>query len=189
MSSTFRTSRAGRATLFAVALIGGLAVARELRAQDPQAAVIMPPRNAYAVTTLFPGGGAMPPLNPAARKYVNNPKAIAAGSRLFDWYNCFGCHFHGAGGIGPSLMNDTWRYGGRIDQVYELIVHGRPNGMPSRQGKIPPNEIWEIAAYILSLSAPSSAKGGPGEAEPPSTPAPFGAPPPPTPQTATGMDQ
>lgn len=190
MSSTSRISRARRATLFAVALIGGLAVAKGLPAQEPQAALVMPQRNAYAVTTLFPGGGAMPPLNPAARKYVNNAQAIAAGSRLFDWYNCSGCHFHGAGGIGPSLMNDTWRYGGRIDQVYESIVHGRPNGMPSWQGKIPSNEIWEIAAYILSLSAPSSAKGGPGEAEPPSPPpAPFGAPPPPTPQTVTGMDQ
>jgi cytochrome c oxidase cbb3-type subunit III len=87
-------------------------------------------------------------------------------------------------------MDDTWRYGGRIDQIVDSIERGRPNGMPSWQGKIPPNEIWEIAAYILSLSAPSAAKGGPGEAEPPSNPAaPFGEPPPPTPQTVRGMDQ
>jgi cytochrome c oxidase cbb3-type subunit III len=175
-------------TLITMTTVAGFAGIVGLRAQQNMA--LTPAHEPVAETTLFPGGGAMPPENPLAGRYVGNAEAIAAGSRLFDWYNCSGCHFHGAGGIGPSLMDDTWRYGGRIDQIVDSIARGRPNGMPSWQGKIPPNEIWEIAAYVLSLSAPSPAKGGPGEAEPPSVPpAPFGAPPPPTPETVTGMDQ
>jgi cytochrome c oxidase cbb3-type subunit 3 len=142
-----------------------------------------------AITTLFPGGGAMPPLDPVARKYDGNATAIAAGARLFDWYNCAGCHFHGAGGIGPALMDDAWIYGGRIDQIYDTIARGRPNGMPSWQGKIPPNEIWEIAAYVRSLSAPDTTKGGSGEAEPVTPPPTTALPPPPKPQTVTGIDE
>jgi len=117
-------------------------------------------------TTLFPGGGSMPPEGPRGKKYDGNAAEIAQGARLFDWYNCSGCHFHGAGGIGPSLMDQNWIYGGRIDQIYETIAYGRPNGMPTWRGKIPPEQIWQIAAYVRSLSAPSTAKGGPGETEP-----------------------
>jgi cytochrome c oxidase cbb3-type subunit 3 len=172
------------------ALGAGIFGIAELPVRAQENVALTPSHQPVAVTTLFPGGGAMPPENPLAKKYVGNAKAIGAGARLFDWYNCSGCHFHGAGGIGPSLMDDTWRYGGRIDQIVDSIARGRPNGMPSWQGKIPQNEIWEIAAYVLSLSAPSPAAGGSGEAESPSPPpAPFGAPPPPTPQTVTGIDQ
>ncbi len=32
--------------------------------------------------------------------------------------------------------------------------------MPSWHGKIPDAQIWEIAAYVKSLSAPSAANGG-----------------------------
>ncbi len=31
--------------------------------------------------------------------------------------------------MGPALMSGHWRYGGRIDQIYESIAQGRPNGM------------------------------------------------------------
>jgi cytochrome c oxidase cbb3-type subunit 3 len=187
MSSTFRTNRRRRgAALVAATLAVGLFGTATLRAQDSNTA-LNPSQQAAAVTTLFPGGGAMPPLNPIARKYAGNAQAIAAGSRLFDWYNCSGCHFHGAGGIGPSLMDDEWIYGGRIDQIYDSVARGRPNGMPSWQGKIPANEIWQIAAYVRSLSAPEPTKGGAGEAEPVPSPPPLGSPPPPTPQTVPGL--
>lgn len=187
MSSRSRTNRRFRVAIALGVLACGVSVALPLLAQDKM--VPDKPHQAVAVTTLFPGGGAMPPLDPIAKKYDGNAEAINAGSRLFDWYNCSGCHFHGAGGIGPSLMDDTWIYGGRIDQIYDTIARGRPNGMPSWQGKIPPNEIWEIAAYVHSLSAPAATKGGAGEAEPVPSPPPVGSPPPPTPETVTGLDK
>ncbi len=130
-------------------------------------------------TTIFPGGGSAPPLDPRVKLYESNPQAIAEGQRLFNWYNCVGCHFHGAGGMGPALMDNQWIYGGRLDQIYATLVQGRPNGMPSWGGKIPDNELWEIAAYVKSLSAPNTANG-PGQVMP-TTPPPPGPPAPPAP--------
>jgi cytochrome c oxidase cbb3-type subunit 3 len=112
-------------------------------------------------TTFFPGGGHAPPEDPRGKLYDGNLQSISAGARLFDWYNCSGCHFHGAGGIGPALINPQWRYGGRIDQIHETLVQGRPNGMPSWGGKIPDQELWQISSYVRSLSTPSGESGTP----------------------------
>ncbi len=109
------------------------------------------PKN-VAVSTLFPGGGKVQPVDPQAASYEGNVSAISEGKRLFTWYNCSGCHFHGAGGIGPALMDDKWIYGDRIDQIYASIAQGRPNGMPSWGAKLPPEQIWMLAAYVKSLS-------------------------------------
>ena len=100
------------------------------------------------VSPLFPGGGSPPPADPTGANYDGNAHAISEGKRLFDWYNCSGCHFHGAGGIGPSLIDSTWVYGDKIDQIYASIYQGRPNGMPSWGAKLSSTEIWELAAYI-----------------------------------------
>jgi cytochrome c oxidase cbb3-type subunit III len=122
-------------------------------------------------TTLFPGGGSPPAEDSRAKIYEGNTQAIAAGQRLFDWYNCSGCHFHGAGGMGPPLLSKQWIYGGRLDQIYATIVQGRPNGMPSWGATIPDNEIWEIAAFVKSLSAPNPANAA-GQVMPTSPPPP-----------------
>ncbi|HEY0549255.1 MAG TPA: cytochrome c, partial [Verrucomicrobiae bacterium] len=66
-------------------------------------------------------------------------------------YNCVGCHAHGAGGMGPALMDDKWIYGSNPEQIYATIVQGRPNGMPSFAGKIPNQEVWKLTAYVRSL--------------------------------------
>ena len=107
-----------------------------------------PSTQGTAVSPLFPGGGSPPPADPTGATYDGNVQAIAEGKRLFDWYNCSGCHFHGAGGIGPSLIDSTWIYGDKMDQIYASIYQGRPNGMPSWGAKLSSTEIWELAAYI-----------------------------------------
>jgi cytochrome c oxidase cbb3-type subunit 3 len=66
--------------------------------------------------------------------------------------NCVGCHAHGGGGMGPALMDDKWRYGGRIDQIAATITEGRPNGMPAWRGRLTDDQIWKLAAYVRSLS-------------------------------------
>jgi cytochrome c oxidase cbb3-type subunit III len=70
--------------------------------------------------------------------------------------NCTGCHFNGGGGMGPALISGHWRYGGRIEQIYESIAQGRPNGMPSWQFVLGPTQIWDLAAYVKSLSVPAA---------------------------------
>jgi len=115
------------------------------------------------VTALIPADGALPGApNPRALPYYDNADAVAQGMRLYKQFNCSGCHFNGGGGIGPALMDDAWIYGGRLDQIYATIYQGRPNGMPAWGGKIPDPQIWQIAAYVRSMSLPATiaANGG-----------------------------
>ena len=71
------------------------------------------------------------------------------GKRLYSWYNCVGCHFHGGGGIGPPLMDDAVDLRRRSPRTSSTtIVEGRPNGMPSYGGQIPDDQVWQIVAYV-----------------------------------------
>jgi cytochrome c oxidase cbb3-type subunit III len=95
-------------------------------------------------------GGPVPP--PSGSKYEESAYAVSEGKRLYLAYNCVGCHLNGGGGIGPALMDAEWIYGSRPEQIYSDIVQGRPNGMPSFSGKIPDYQVWELVAYVRSLS-------------------------------------
>ncbi|HEY2683062.1 MAG TPA: cytochrome c [Steroidobacteraceae bacterium] len=94
--------------------------------------------------------------DPRAQDYYNNAAAVNTGRILFGQFNCAGCHSNGGGGMGPSLMDDEWIYGGRLEQIHASIVEGRPNGMPAWGGKIPDQQIWQIAAYVRSMSLPQT---------------------------------
>jgi cytochrome c oxidase cbb3-type subunit 3 len=106
--------------------------------------------------TIWPGGEQEPALDPRAKLYDNNAQAISQGQTLYMQMNCVGCHFHGGGGMGPPLMDDEWRYGGRIDQIAASIAEGRPNGMPAWRSKLTSDQIWQLAAYVRSLSGQPS---------------------------------
>jgi len=138
----------------AIALAAGLTVAgcnRENRNLDAAAAETGP--HAVTVSDLYPGpAGAPTPTDPRGLEYEGNAQHISNGGRYYRWFNCVGCHFNGGGGIGPPLMDEKWRYGGSIEQIYATIAQGRPNGMPAFRDKIPEQQIWEIAAYVRSLS-------------------------------------
>jgi cytochrome c oxidase cbb3-type subunit 3 len=116
-----------------------------------------------AVTDFHVGGA---PSNAHVKNpYEGNALAMATGQQLYSAYNCGGCHFHGGGGIGPPLMDDTWIYGGESDQIFSTIIEGRPNGMPSYRGKIPDNQVWAIAAYVRSMGGNASKDAAPGRTE------------------------
>jgi cytochrome c oxidase cbb3-type subunit III len=143
--------------LLPFALVTVLAVvASSASAQQDAAPDAQHGPNEVSVTGLFPNGGAPPPQDPIGTRFEGNKLAIAAGKELFGQMNCTGCHFNGGGGMGPALMSGHWRYGGRIDQIYASIAQGRPNGMPSWQDSLQPQQMWELAAYVKSLSAPAS---------------------------------
>jgi len=105
-----------------------------------------------AVSSLRPGGAATFAADPRGSHYQRNAYDINQGERMFRWFNCNGCHGSGGGDIGPALMDAQWRYGGSIDQIVASIVQGRPDGMPAFGGKIPPQQIWQLAAYVRALS-------------------------------------
>lgn len=85
-------------------------------------------------------------------QYERNAYALASGKRLFSWYNCSGCHANGGGASGPALIDDVWIYGGDPQSVYETIAEGRPNGMPAFKGRIPADQMWQLAAYVRSMA-------------------------------------
>jgi cytochrome c oxidase cbb3-type subunit 3 len=97
--------------------------------------------------------------------YEENAYAMSEGQRLYNAYNCVGCHFHGGGGIGPPLMDDKWIYGGKPAQIFKTIVEGRPNGMPSYRGKIVDYQVWQIAAYVRSMSGNANPQAAPGRSD------------------------
>jgi cytochrome c oxidase cbb3-type subunit III len=88
--------------------------------------------------------------------------AIAEGKRLYQQFNCVGCHGHGGGGIGPPLMDAEWIHGSEPHVIGTVIVEGSPNGMPAFRGKIPDAQLWQLVAYVRSLSGllpPDTAPG------------------------------
>lgn len=156
MSSRCRTPEALAAALL---LASGLAACTRTApgpASGPAAAPAISAEPIAAVSDLRPGNPPAAPADPRDAIYDGVPAQIAAGQQYFTWYNCSGCHFSGGGGIGPALMDDKWLYGGQLDQIYRSIADGRPNGMPTWRGKIPDAQIWQIAAYVKSLSTPQS---------------------------------
>jgi cytochrome c oxidase cbb3-type subunit III len=101
-------------------------------------------------------GISLPSSTPTARpsgSYEETAYAIAQGKQLFNWFNCSGCHSHGGGGIGPPLMDDKWIYGHEPGEIFATIVEGRPNGMPSFRGRLDDSQVWQLVAYVRSMSA------------------------------------
>jgi cytochrome c oxidase cbb3-type subunit 3 len=125
----------------------------EKRAAQVQPTVAEPPTSTRE-SDLVPG--AYLPQENVRNPFDNNQHAISEGARLFRWYNCNGCHSNGGGGIGPALMDDHWIYGSAPANLYDTIVKGRPNGMPSYSGKIPSYQVWQLVAFVQSLPQPPS---------------------------------
>jgi cytochrome c oxidase cbb3-type subunit 3 len=113
-----------------------------------------------------PAQGATPPIGipvgpipgpPLASPVMTNPYgqqavALSEGRQLFESYNCAGCHGdHAGGGMGPSLRDEDWLYGGSDMQIYNSVAEGRGNGMPAWGTKIPDFQIWKLVGYIRSL--------------------------------------
>jgi len=133
--------------------------------QNPEAANIINETGASAsnmllvpLVTNIPGGVTVPKIeSPVA----NDPSAAERGKRYFIGFNCVGCHAaNGGGGMGPSLSNNFFKFGSEPAQIYNVIAHGAPLGMPAWGSVLPSNVIWDLVAYIQSISqAPSPTWG------------------------------
>jgi cytochrome c oxidase cbb3-type subunit III len=109
-----------------------------------------PPANAIRQSELQPGLAQI--AGAAKGLYADNAWAVSEGKRMYEWFNCVGCHAHGGGGMGPPLMDDKWIYGSQAENIFNTIVEGRPNGMPSFRGKLTDQQVWQLAAYVRSMS-------------------------------------
>lgn len=77
---------------------------------------------------------------------------LSEGQRLYEQFNCVGCHANGGGDIGPPLMDDVWLYGASPEQIYASLAQGRPNGMPAYGRKLSRQQTWQLVAYVRSMS-------------------------------------
>lgn len=107
------------------------------------------PKGTAALSELYPG--TVPPHREKG-PYDDEAWSVSEGQRNFQWFNCSGCHSNGGGGIGPALMDEKWIYGGAPENIFASIIEGRPNGMPSFRGRIPDQQVWQLVAYVRSLS-------------------------------------
>jgi cytochrome c oxidase cbb3-type subunit III len=134
-------------------------------AQKPDASNIMNEITASSGNLLtvplvnnIPGGVKVPmPKSPVE----GDKNAVQRGMKYFVGFNCVGCHAaNGGGGMGPSLSNTFFKFGDQPAQMYNVIAHGGPQGMPAWGSVLPDSAIWDIIAYIQSISqAPSSQWG------------------------------
>jgi len=93
-----------------------------------------------------------PDFEPIANPFAEDLTALGDGRRFFAQYNCAGCHGdHGGGGMGPSLRDEVWLYGGNHAQIANSIAEGRANGMPAWGTRLTKAQIWQITAYLRSM--------------------------------------
>lgn len=88
--------------------------------------------------------------------------AVSGGASAFK-VNCAQCHGSGAQGFPgfPNLNDDDWVWGGSLDAIYRTIAHGvryagddetRFSEMPAFGDVLTPEEIRQVAAYVVSLT-------------------------------------
>jgi cytochrome c oxidase cbb3-type subunit III len=149
MSSPCHSTWNLRGLAAAALILGGTACERESRRFEtgPTAAA---PDSAVRQVELQPGPAT--DTSQVSGPYDGNAYAVSEGKRLYHQMNCSGCHFQGGGGIGPPLMDAEWIYGSAGRNIFETIVEGRPNGMPSFRGKLGDDQVWQLVAYVRSLS-------------------------------------
>jgi cytochrome c oxidase cbb3-type subunit 3 len=97
---------------------------------------------------------------------LTDASGLEAGKAIFE-ANCIACHAADGGGIvGPNLTDDYWIHGGGIKNVFKVIKYGVvEKGMIAWQTQLNPNQMQEVASYVLSLhgTTPAAPKQPEGE--------------------------
>lgn len=89
---------------------------------------------------------------------VNDNSLIENGRQIFN-ANCVACHAADGGGlVGPNLTDNYWLNGGGIRNIFKIIKYGVPaKGMISWQSQLNPQQMQNVANYILSLQGTTPA--------------------------------
>ncbi len=104
--------------------------------------------SALAPSVFAQQNGSAPQKNP----YTGNAAAIAEGKELYKKMNCYGCHgMQGGGGMGPSLIDETWKTGTGTDaNLLDQILNGKGQ-MPPYKTMVNDDQAWKMIAFIRSL--------------------------------------
>lgn len=86
----------------------------------------------------------------AENPYRGDPDAIAAGKKIYGKY-CKACHLDsGKGRIGPSLVDDKWKYPrtGTDQGKFEIIYAGGAGAMQAFGLRMDQDDILKVMAYL-----------------------------------------
>ena len=103
-------------------------------------------------------------LNDSRNPAIGDPKAIAAGAKLWAT-SCAGCHGpDGSGGRGPNLVRrDVW-HPLSDDGIFSAIRNGVP-GTDMPPTKLTEPETWNLVAFVKSMVGPAIESNVPGDPE------------------------
>ena len=102
-------------------------------------------------------GVALAQPEPEAAKLVNpvavTPESLTAGEKTYQRY-CRACHGKlGGGGLGPSLIDETWDHGATDGEIFTAIQMGLGPRMEAWDDRIDVTGTWNLVNYIRSLAA------------------------------------
>src|SRR5437868_6220082 len=123
-------------------------------------------RSFLSLIALFAADGLMAQhgryLNESANPAIGNPKAIAAGAKLWAT-SCAGCHGpDGGGGRGPNLVNRTLWHPLSDEAMHQTILEGVPGtDMPAT--KLSDEDAWNLVAFVKSMTGPAIENTVPGD--------------------------
>ena len=103
-------------------------------------------------------------LNDAKNSAIGNPKAIAAGAKL--WVtSCAGCHGpDGNGGRGPNLVKRALWHPLSDEAIHRTIREGLP-GTDMPPTSLSDEDTWNLVAYVKAMTGPASDNDVPGDPE------------------------
>lgn len=97
----------------------------------------------------------------ASHPSIGDPKAIAAGQKLFA-NGCGACHgAEGQGGRGPNLRDRVFWHPLDEDTLYNAIQKGIGGAMPA--ANLPEDQAWQVVAFVKSLTSPAVENNIPGD--------------------------
>jgi putative heme-binding domain-containing protein len=94
------------------------------------------------------------PADPAKNPLADQPGAISEGQKLFR-AGCGSCHgVNGEGGRGPDLVRAWFVRRASDRHVFDVIRNGVP-GSEMPPSRMPEQNLWQIVAFLRSVSAPA----------------------------------
>jgi cytochrome c oxidase cbb3-type subunit 3 len=95
----------------------------------------------------------------ALADFAITPEAVTAGEAVFT-QNCVPCHGADLRGIiGPSLLDEEWLHGGQAGEIIHTIIVGvQEKGMVPWGGILSPEQINQVAAYVITKHSEASGR-------------------------------
>src|SRR4051812_8435767 len=102
-------------------------------------------------------------LNEARNPAIGNPKAIAAGAKLWAT-SCAGCHGPdgNGGGRGPNLVRRALWHPLSDEGVHRTIPEGLP-GTDMPPTSLSDEDTWNLVAYVKAMTGPAIDNDVPGD--------------------------